>query len=130
MEPIPDNGERNFDIDKAKHTHCEYEHESFTIKKKHPLEEFWKFIAQSAGGFVKCFVGCIAEVAVKPTAQRCGLGTIFTTLCLVDADMNGPYGNVNGNLACQSVCPSLTKDVRIVTLVYPLAIQCSDYDIP
>ena len=32
-------------------------------------------------------------------ARRCGLGTFLMMLCLVDSDMNGANGNVNGGLA-------------------------------
>ena len=98
MEPIPNNGEKEFVIDKHKHTLCEYEHENFIIKKKHPNENFWLFEADRGSGSVKCFIGEISTVTVKLSAQHCGLGTIFTTLCFVDADMNGPNGNVNGDL--------------------------------
>ena len=45
MEPIPNNGEKEFVIDKSKHEQCQYEHENFNIKKKYPNENFWLFEA-------------------------------------------------------------------------------------
>ena len=109
MEPIPANGESIFDIDKERHIYCEYEHERFTIKKTKKNENLWLFESDHGSGSVECCIGDISEVNVEPNARRCGLGTIFATLCLVDTDMNGPDGNVNGHLAGRNQALDLIK---------------------
>ena len=60
------------------------------------------FEADRDSGFALCSVGNIKYVDITEGAQRCGLGTFLMTLCLVDLDMNGENGNVNGPLAADN----------------------------
>ena len=111
MDPIPTNGEENFPIDKTKHTRCEYEGASFTIKKRRPRPRTLEYIfeADNNAGRVECTVGEISWVFVNEIARRCGLGTILVTLCLVDTDMNG-NGNVHPPLDMSNWALEILED--------------------
>ena len=52
------------------------------------------FNAGTEVGRSKCSIGRISSVNVMAAARQCGLATLFTILCLIDHDMNGPKGNV------------------------------------
>jgi hypothetical protein len=80
-------------IDKVKYTKCTFKEAEFTIEKHN-----WKFYAKDSTGNevgkADCVVGEIRKIDVEKTARQCGLANIFTTLCLIDLDMNGLVGNV------------------------------------
>ena len=75
MDPIPNNGEKTFPIDKAWRKKCEYEHGSFIIKKKqskvhNKLKYFWIFEGDHNSGSIKCFIGYISQVTVELPAME------------------------------------------------------------
>ena len=102
LDPIPDGGQAILNIDKERKTHCEYEHDRFIVTKTKPYGVMWRFTADRESGLALCYVGDIVDLNVAEEAQRCGLGTFFIKLCLVDSDMNGENGNVNGPLAADN----------------------------
>ena len=102
LDPIPDGGQAILNIDKERKTHCEYEHDRFIVTKTKPYGVMWRFTADRESRLALCYVGDIVDLNVAEEAQRCGLGTFFIKLCLVDSDMNGENGNVNGPLAADN----------------------------
>ena len=98
MDPLRNQGKKTFPIDKERKRHCEYEYNSFTITKTHPSDTSWKFVSDRGSGYSDSYVGYLETMHVAEEARRCGLGTIFLTLCLIDEDMNGVNGNVHGEL--------------------------------
>ena len=59
----------------------------------------WKFGEVNEAGFGQCLGGEIHRIYIEEFARRCGLGTIFTIVCLIDKDMNEPNGNTKPPLA-------------------------------
>ena len=98
MDPLSDDGQAIFPIDKERKRHCEYEYNSFTVRKTHPSDTSWKFVSDHGSGYADCNVGYVETMHINEEARRCGLGSIFLTLCLIDKDMNGVNGNVKGDL--------------------------------
>ena len=90
MEPIPDWETREFDIDKSKHPDCKFSKDKFTIKKS-KIEWHWNFKETSGPGSSLCSIGEVKLVRVNQGALRCGLATIFTTLCLKDLEELSSY---------------------------------------
>ena len=74
MDSLLDGDQAILNIDKEGKRHCKYEHDRFTITKRHNVK-LTRFTADGGSGFAMCSVGNIMIVNVAEAAQRCGLGT-------------------------------------------------------